>query len=254
MDSWRGQKGYNRHQGTQGNRSFRRKPPTGNWRPAVPSWEKEFCRLVGSVPWRKLVEAKRYIHLHDKVLKWDDLAAEEAFRDAKARFWAGINGTPCSISLPDPNLHIDEVDWASEVDPDLLCDLDRGPEALDGGDNSGTIIFGDVLVNQWASNREDPNSKDGCSPGIVCDNWDTWDWGDLNREPEPARPYVARHKPSGFRRKDQQRVYGRNQLRVHFPIYFVVMEIWIRPRDVTPKAVGLSPKSFLCDVKRLRNC
>ncbi|KAI3415204.1 uncharacterized protein J3R85_015385 [Psidium guajava] len=203
MDSWRGQKGYNHHQGTQWNRLFRRKPPTGNWRPAVPSWEREFCRLVGSVPWRKLVEAKRYIHLYDKVLKWNDSAAEEAFRNAKERFLAEINGTPCSIALPDPNLHIDEVDWASEVDPELLRDLDRGPEALDGGNNSGMIIFGDVLTYQSASTREDPHSKDGCkfknSPELVCDNWDTWDWGDLNREPEPARPYVARHEPSGVR-------------------------------------------------------
>lgn len=174
----------------------------GNWRSAVPSWEKEFCRFVGSVPWKKLVEAKRYIHLYDKVLKWNDSAVEEAFHDAKERFWAEINGIPCSIALPDPNLHIDEVDWVSEVDPELLCDLDRWPEALDGGNNSSTIIFSDVLANQWVSTHGYPDSKDGGQFRGSPDNWDTWDWGDLNREPEPARPHVAKRKPSRFRRND----------------------------------------------------
>ncbi|KAL3715758.1 hypothetical protein ACJRO7_007497 [Eucalyptus globulus] len=212
MDGRRGQKGYNRHQGTQVNKWFGRKLPIGNWRPAVPSWEKEFCRSVGSVPWKKLVEAKRYMCIYDKVLKWDDSAVEEAFRNAKERFWAGINGIPCSIALPDPNLYIDEVDWASKVDPELLCDLERGPEALDGGNsncnNSGTIIFGDVLADPWASTHEDPDRRDGhkfkSGLDIVYDNWDTWDWGDPNGELEPARPYVSRHKSLRFRRDNNR--------------------------------------------------
>ncbi|KAL3715757.1 hypothetical protein ACJRO7_007496 [Eucalyptus globulus] len=185
MDSRRGQKGYNRRQGTQGKRSFGRKLPIGEWRPAIPFWEKDFCRSVGLVPWKKLVETKRYMHIYDRVLKWDDSAVEEAFHNAKKRFWAGINGIPCGIALPNPNLYIDEVDWASKVDPELLCDLERGPEALDGGNNtgnySGMIIFGEVLLDQWASTYGDLDRKDGhkfkSGPDIVCDNWDTWDWG-----------------------------------------------------------------------------
>ncbi|KAF8043887.1 hypothetical protein BT93_A2011 [Corymbia citriodora subsp. variegata] len=186
MDSRRRQKGYNRHQGTQGSRSFGRKLPIAcEWRPAVPSWEKEFCRSVGSVPWKKLLEAKRYMYIYDKVLKWNDLAVKEAFDNAKERFWAKINGIPCYIALPDPNLYIDEVDWAAEVDHELLCDLERGIEALDNsnhsGNNSGTIIFGDVLVAQWTSTHQVPDQKDGhifkSGLDIVHDNWDTWDWG-----------------------------------------------------------------------------
>ncbi|KAF8043886.1 hypothetical protein BT93_A2010 [Corymbia citriodora subsp. variegata] len=204
MDSRRRQKGYNRHQ--------------GEWRPAVPSWEKEFCRSVGSIPWKKLLEAKRYMCIYDKVLKWNDSAVQEAFHNAKERFWAKINGIPCNIALPDPNLYIDEVDWAAEVDPKLLSDLERGLEALDGGSHngnySGTIIFGDVLADQWANPHEDSNKKDSnkfkSNLDIVCDNWDTWDWGDPNRELEPTRPYVDKHKSSRFHRDDHRMGYKWN--------------------------------------------
>ncbi|XP_056171299.1 uncharacterized protein LOC130139091 [Syzygium oleosum] len=160
----------------------------GNWRPAVPSWEKEFCKLVGSIPWKKLVEAKQYIHIYGKVLTWNDSAVKEAFHNAKERFWAEINGLPCNISLPDPNIHIDEVDWESETDPELLLDLEQGPEAFHGSNSGQTVFFGDVLAN--------PSFEcGGCelksSQDIVCDNWDTWDWGDQNRDLEPAGPDVA---------------------------------------------------------------
>ncbi|KAI6673765.1 hypothetical protein NL676_001671 [Syzygium grande] len=92
-------------------------------------------------------KAKRYIRTYDKVLKWNDSTVEEAFPNAKERFWAEINGLPCNISLPDPNIHIDEVDWESEMDPVVFLDLERGLEAFYGSNCSGTVIFGDVLAN-----------------------------------------------------------------------------------------------------------
>ncbi|XP_048138920.1 uncharacterized protein LOC115737650 isoform X2 [Rhodamnia argentea] len=133
----------------------------GSWQPAVPSWEKQFCQSVGSVPWRRLLEAKKYLHIHDKVVKWNDSAVEEAFHNAKDRYWEEINGLPCSISSPDPNIHIDEVDWESKVDPELLLDLERGPEAFYSSNSGPTIIFGDVFAN----------------PSFACDGW-----GDVEEE------------------------------------------------------------------------
>ncbi|KAI6673766.1 hypothetical protein NL676_001672 [Syzygium grande] len=213
MGSWRGQKGYPRHQGAPGTRSLARKPPLGSWQPTVPSWEKKFCKSVGSVPWHRLLDAKKYLHIHDKVVKWNDSAVEEAFHNAKDRYWAEINGLPCSISLPDPNIHIDEVDWESKTDPELLLDLERGPEALYGSNSGQTVIFGNVLAdpafacdgwgdveeewpkdetswkghfqgwNQGVGTQEDFNVKDR---DRTVDNWDTWDWDKMNGEVEPA--------------------------------------------------------------------
>lgn len=227
-------------------RSLARKPPLGSWQPAVPSWEKQFCKLVGSVPWHRLVEAKKYLHIHDKVVKWNDSAVEEAFHNAKERYWAEINGLPCSISLPDPNIHIDEVDWESKVDPELLLDLERGHEAFYGSNSGPTVIFGDVLANlsfacdgwgdveeelpkdetsrkvnsvggenvygadpveqvaadadalwglkqgqfqgwnQRVGTQEYSNVKDYGRLENDKDNWDTWDWDRMNRELEPG--------------------------------------------------------------------
>ncbi|KAL5546435.1 hypothetical protein UlMin_006122 [Ulmus minor] len=103
----------------------RRPPPTTDWRSNVPSWERDFCYSVGLVHWGKIVEAKKYMHLnHMNIVKWNDSAGEEAFNNAKSQFWAKINGLPCDIPLPDPNKHIDEIDWNATIDPDLLLDLE----------------------------------------------------------------------------------------------------------------------------------
>ncbi|CAL5420760.1 unnamed protein product [Camellia sinensis] len=136
MDSWRRQP-----------RSQNRKPPIGNWQPTVPSWEKKFCTVVGSVPWRKIVETKKCIHLYDNVLKWNDSAGEEAFHNAKNRFWAEINGFPCDISLPNPDIHIDKIDWNSNIDPELLLDLEREFVVPDDQEKrEQVVIIGEPLV------------------------------------------------------------------------------------------------------------
>ncbi|OWM78923.1 TBC1 domain family member 5 homolog A [Punica granatum] len=130
-------------------RSFNRKPPLGSRQPSVPSWEKQFCRSVGSVPWKKLLETKRVMYLYDNVVKWNDSAGEEAFCNAKKRFYAEINGLPCDISLPDPDKYIDKIDWNTDVDPRLLLELECGRVGnMDEEDRSGEVIFGDVLLNQ----------------------------------------------------------------------------------------------------------
>ncbi|KAK7267294.1 hypothetical protein RIF29_19963 [Crotalaria pallida] len=132
-----------------------KKAPSGIWKPTVPRWEKEFCSKVGSVPWEKLVETKKYLHLHENVMKWDDSAGKEAFDSAKKRFWAEYNGTRCDIPLPDPDLYLDDIDWNKTDDPQLLdfekeekVPVDEGVVILDIsfliGDQFACIGWGDA--------------------------------------------------------------------------------------------------------------
>ncbi|KAK8619087.1 hypothetical protein V6N13_133054 [Hibiscus sabdariffa] len=146
-NNWRRQEGEIHHQGIQGTRSYSRTPSLATWQPTVPKWEKKFCVLVGSVPWWKLLEAKRFMYLYDNVVQWNDSACEEAFHNAKNRFWAKINGLPCDIRLPDPDSYIDKIDWDSEIDPELLLDLERVPKVPDEKDKSENgVILGISLV------------------------------------------------------------------------------------------------------------
>eukprot|EP01018_Ginkgo_biloba_P038910 Gb_19719 [translate_table: standard] len=82
------------------------------WRPIVPSWEREFCKSVG-IQWKDLCEAKLYTPIYEDILNWKDSAGEEAFSNAKQRYWAQYNGINCEIALPNPDLYIDEIDWDS---------------------------------------------------------------------------------------------------------------------------------------------
>lgn len=91
----------------------------------VPSWEKEFCASIGCVPWRKLVFTRKCMFGHEGVLNWDDSAGEEAFRNAKDQFWANINGLSCQISLPDPDIYIEKVNWNPQIDAELIKEVDR---------------------------------------------------------------------------------------------------------------------------------
>uniref|UniRef100_A0A2P2QQU4 Uncharacterized protein n=1 Tax=Rhizophora mucronata TaxID=61149 RepID=A0A2P2QQU4_RHIMU len=147
----------------QGTRSNHRKPPHGSWQPTVPSWEKRFCYLIGSVPWRKLLETKRSMYLYENVVQWNDSAGEEAFHNAKNRFWAEINGLPCNISLPDPDKYIDEIDWECTIDPELLLDLEQEPKDSDERDEGEEVVIlgSGLLLNQsfscngWGEAEED---------------------------------------------------------------------------------------------------
>ncbi|KAG6677055.1 hypothetical protein I3843_14G007200 [Carya illinoinensis] len=98
-------------------------PP--EWKDGVPLWEKKFCTLVGSIPWGKIVDTKNFMYCHNNVVSWDDSAGEEAFQNAKKRFWSKINCLRCDISLPDPDIYIDEIDWKPNIDPELIKELDQ---------------------------------------------------------------------------------------------------------------------------------
>ncbi|KAF8396202.1 hypothetical protein HHK36_017815 [Tetracentron sinense] len=167
MEDWRRYQGENYRQQVlkTPTRSQSRKPPSGCWQPTVPLWEKKFCTIVGSIPWRKIVEAKKLMPYYENVVQWNDSAGEKAFHNAKNRYWAEINGLPCNISMPDPDIYIDEIDWNSYIDPELLLDLDQEPVAPDEGEKDGQVGFsGDSLffLNRpvpctgWGDAEENP--------------------------------------------------------------------------------------------------
>ncbi|KAJ6299467.1 hypothetical protein OIU76_020437 [Salix suchowensis] len=65
-------------------------------------------------------------------MQWDDSEGRECFYKAKYRFWS-LNynhGSYCSVSLPDPNKYVDEINWDSESDNQLSLELEeaRKPE------------------------------------------------------------------------------------------------------------------------------
>lgn len=69
--------------------------------------------------------AKKYMGCHDNVVNWNDSAGEEAFHNAKRRFWALINGLTCDNPLPDPDMYNGKNDWNPVIDPELISDLER---------------------------------------------------------------------------------------------------------------------------------
>ncbi|KAJ0253571.1 Oxidoreductase/transition metal ion-binding protein [Hirschfeldia incana] len=91
----------------------------------IPVWEKRFCEVIGSVPWRKVVEATAFKSWYTgNVITWDDSACQETFHNEKKRFWSRVNGFQCDISLPDPDLYVSEVDWDTTLDPELIRELE----------------------------------------------------------------------------------------------------------------------------------
>lgn len=173
----------------------------------MPSWEKKYCSSVGSFPWRKLLENKRFIYLYDNVLQWNDSAGEEAFRNAKNRFWAQINGLPCDIALPDPDIYIDKIDWDCSIDPELLLDLEREPVSSDDctqTENVSSLGNSLLMLNQpfscngWGdceAPMEGTGWGDSNEP-VKATGWGDWDeavkatgWGNFD-EPVKATGWV----------------------------------------------------------------
>lgn len=131
------------------------------------------------------------MHLYGNVVDWDDSAGQEAFHDAKKRYWAEINGLPCDISLPKPDIYIDDIDWNPDIDPALISDLDRAYVAPDVDQKRGKV--GDT--NQQAhrsgfaissvvgdANRNNCDNPWACNylqdSGALKDKtwgWDQWD-------------------------------------------------------------------------------
>ncbi|XP_051120307.1 uncharacterized protein LOC127244052 isoform X2 [Andrographis paniculata] len=97
------------------------------WVPAVPSWEKEFCYEIGRFNWANFVQAKKQTELAPKIFDWNDSAAEEAFRRAKAAYFARIHGQPVDFPqlgfIPSPDMYIDEINWDNNGDGEDYSDL-----------------------------------------------------------------------------------------------------------------------------------
>ncbi|XP_057506148.1 uncharacterized protein LOC130789417 [Actinidia eriantha] len=189
MDTWRRNRSDNYNQEGTTTRLQYRKPPLGSWQPTVPAWEKKFCTMVGAVPWGKLVDTKKFIHLYENILKWNDSAGEEAFLNAKNRFWADINGLPCDIALPDPDVYIDKIDWNSDdVDPELYLDLEREYTVpSDGEKREPVVIFTQPLGSNYMfsssgwGDLEDDLKKTGPSPENKENPWESgWENGGEN--------------------------------------------------------------------------
>ncbi|KAM7524478.1 hypothetical protein LguiA_014380 [Lonicera macranthoides] len=186
MGNWRRQKGDLYNQEFVTTKSYNKKPPLGSWQPTMPSWEKKFCKEVGCIPWYKIEDMKRYVHLYNNVVQWNDSAVEEAFHNAKKRFYAKIHGLACDIPLPDPDMYVDELDWNSQVDPELLLDLDREPMIPDSEKKyAGVVILDSLLKDQGFSSsgwgdceekvKKDPQPNMENNERAIEENG----WGDL---------------------------------------------------------------------------
>ncbi|XP_057982692.1 uncharacterized protein LOC131167801 [Malania oleifera] len=196
MGGWRRPKDEYNHLEVQKTRSNSRKPPLSHWQATVPSWEKKFCYSVGAVPWRKVLETKKLMYLYENVVKWNDSAGEEAFHNAKNRFWAEMNGLSCDISLPDPDIYIDVIDWNCDIDPELLLDLEREPAIPVKGDNDeDVVILGHpLLLNHsfsctgWGDAEDDlrkvtnsSGNEIGDCQANACDDENPWESGFAQR-------------------------------------------------------------------------
>ncbi|KAL7126936.1 hypothetical protein ABFS83_14G220000 [Erythranthe nasuta] len=112
-------------------------PRNSVWVPAIPKWEKEFCKKVGLFEWEDFVEAKKLVtgsSSHSKILEWNDEAAKEAFTAAKTRFRAQANGdeviaNPADDEYTNPDAYIDEIVWDdanNEANPDETLEFPGG--------------------------------------------------------------------------------------------------------------------------------
>ncbi|XP_077222513.1 uncharacterized protein LOC143856242 isoform X1 [Tasmannia lanceolata] len=156
-----------------------------SWRPTVPSWEKKFCFSTCAISWKQLCDTKKRMYFYKNIAQWDDSSGEEAFLNAKARFWAEINGFPFDIPLPDPDIYTDEIDWISDIDLELPLDLDKKPLAPideEKDEKLGWDSFNcPIPLIGWGDDEDPVNdsktepSNDGAKGQGNADS-DTWDW------------------------------------------------------------------------------
>ncbi|KAG2293391.1 hypothetical protein Bca4012_005626 [Brassica carinata] len=188
------------------------KPPLANSKQSVPAWEKDFCAKLGSVPWSNFFEAKRFMHLYERVVQWDDSAGEDAFNKAKSHYWAEINGVSCDLPLPDSDVYIDDVDWDAQVDNELVLDLERGgpdPRTREGEGEEHVVILDALFLSgqysgqgwgtgwgdaEGVSVRKPENSWDDQR----CDGWNQDSWG---RKEEPVAWDHENKNNNSFRRE-----------------------------------------------------
>lgn len=129
--------------GGGGSSSFGRLPRSpGTWHQSVPLWEKKFCTSICSIPWGKLCETKKLMYMYPAIVEWNDSEGEEAFHNAKARYWAEINHLPCPAPLPDPNMYIECIDEnTAVVDPELVEDLYKQPPVSPNAEGDNEIVW-----------------------------------------------------------------------------------------------------------------
>ena len=125
---------------------------------------------------------------YKSISDWDDAAAFEAFQNAKARYRADINGMPCDIPLPDPDMFIEMVNHKVVIDPKLVEDLEKHPPPRlpdgekDGSSGRDSFIFESkpIPAAGWG------NAGDGSTEDHHSVNWDKFieqphrspGWGD----------------------------------------------------------------------------
>ncbi|XP_071691076.1 uncharacterized protein [Rutidosis leptorrhynchoides] len=157
MENWKDQayNDYNQAHFTRTKPNSYRKPPAGgssNLQHNVPSWEKKFCASVGSIPWKKLLETKKCIHLYDNVIKWNDSAGKEAFEKAKNNFYANMYNLPHDNLFPDPDIYIDKINWDLKIDPNLILDLESDAVFPDSNSkDEQVVIFGSSFPPSYQS-------------------------------------------------------------------------------------------------------
>ncbi|XP_042513464.1 uncharacterized protein LOC122088312 isoform X2 [Macadamia integrifolia] len=219
-------------------RSHFKKSPSGSWQHTVPAWEKEFCSLVGSVPWRKVLEAKKVMPFYENVLKWNDSAVNEAFNKAKNRFFAKINEllldleqeplpcdddkegkstlvgdsliflnqpVPCSVWGDAEEDPIKRVDYSSK--PGLQVCVRTANNADNpwerkcawGNNTLENSTWGDPSCNSWESNQWERNNNNWENPEPRKKaSWGTWN--ENYRKIDDASQYKSRYKTSRFQR------------------------------------------------------
>lgn len=130
---------------------------------ALPYWEREFIRKVGSFEWKNFIEVKKYVYPCDKIMQWDDRAGEETFKMVKLWFWEKFNDLPTTVKLPNPDSCVDEIDWDAPLDETLLWGLEQPVDDQNENPPTSTICHkapqvGEIIPTGWDVDFED--SKD----------------------------------------------------------------------------------------------
>lgn len=111
----------------------------------VPAWEREFTVRIGGLAWERFVEAKKHIDSDSKVMMWNDLAGEEAFREAKNRFWCQYYHRRQDEFNYDYVYVDDNTDWYSkfqeEVVDENLMFVSKDEISQNGGTNNRILHF-----------------------------------------------------------------------------------------------------------------
>ncbi|XP_051123149.1 uncharacterized protein LOC127246019 [Andrographis paniculata] len=163
----------------------------------VPPWELDYCHSV-RVSWRKVLASKKSFHCHPNVLSWDDSAGKEALQNAKQQYWATINGLYCNNPLSNPDTYIDEIDWNSYVDPELMEDLDLQAFNLDDVQESDKLETineedGDNSCERPLMQHTDEHSKNDGQQG-----WGKWeDSANTTNENPWEQRYSSNARQSG---------------------------------------------------------